>query len=72
MARHIEMHLVEDSKDLHSAELAGLDVYDDDKCENCYRVIGDSNDSKEFVPFLIILDDEAEWIVCKECAEPVL
>jgi len=72
MARHIEMHLIENSKDLQLAETSGLDVYEDDKCENCYRLVGDSGDSKVFVPFLIILDDEAEWIVCKECAEPVL
>ena len=70
--RHIEMHLVENSADLQSAAQAGLDVYDDDHCENCYRPVGDSREAKSFVPFLIILDDKSEWIVCKECADPVL
>ena len=65
------MHLIENPQDVISAETAGLDVFDDEKCENCFIPVGDS-EGKKFVPFLLILDDEAEWIVCKECATPVL
>lgn len=65
------MHLIENAHDAISAETAGLEVFADEKCENCFIVVGDSA-GKKFVPFLIILDDEDEWIVCKECATPVL
>jgi len=68
--RHIEMHLIENAKDVISAEIAGLEVYPDEKCENCFTLVGDGG--KSFVPFLIVLDDEDEWVVCKECATPVL
>jgi len=64
------MHLIENPQDVISAEKCGLDIFDDEKCENCYTPVGDGG--KKFVPFLVVLDDEAEWIVCKECATPVL
>lgn len=68
--RHIEMHLLENSKDVQAANNVGLEVDDDEICEECYKPVGEGDAS--FVPFLFILDDQAEWIVCAECASPVL
>lgn len=69
--RHIEMHLIESNHDAQQAELVGLDLYDDDTCDNCHEPIGASHVEK-FIPFVILLDDESEWVVCADCADPVL
>lgn len=69
--RHVELHFIETAHDLASAELAGLDVYEDDTCDTCHEPIGEQRVEK-FVPFVILLDDEQEWVVCADCAEPVL
>lgn len=71
MMRHIEMHLIENAEDQRQANNVGLDIADDEVCENCYEAVGES-DKKKFTPFLLVLDDEAEWVVCFECASPVL
>ena len=68
--RHIEMHLLENSKDVQSANTVGLEVQDDEVCEECTLPVGEVEGT--FVPFVLLLDDEAEWVVCKECATPVL
>lgn len=68
--RHIEMHLLENSKDVQSANTVGLEVQDDEVCEECTLPVGEVKGT--FVPFVLLLDDEAEWVVCKECATPVL
>lgn len=69
--RHIEIHLIENTHDLVLASQAGLDVYDSENCEECSYEVG-VTDSKSFVPFLVLLDEESEWVVCKNCASPVL
>jgi len=68
--RHIEMHLLETSKDVTSANNVGLEVGHDEVCEECYKPVGDVSGS--FVPFVLLLDEDAEWIICAECASPVL
>ena len=72
MMRHIEMHQIENAEDLRQANNVGLDIAEDEVCENCYEAVGESTDAKKFAPFLLVLDDEAEWVVCVECATPVL
>ena len=72
MMRHIEMHQIENAEDLRQANAVGLDIAEDEVCENCYEAVGESTDAKKFAPFLLVLDDEAEWVVCVECATPVL
>jgi hypothetical protein len=68
--RHIEMHLIENSKDVQSANTVGLEVDPNETCEECFEAVGEVNGT--FVPFVLLLDDEAEWVVCAECASPVL
>lgn len=64
------MHLLENSKDVTSANTVGLEVGDDEVCEECFKPVGEV--AGTFVPFLLLLDDESEWVVCAECASPVL
>lgn len=64
------MHLLENSKDINSANNVGLEVSDDEICEECQQPVGEVKGT--FVPFVFILDDEAEWVVCADCAKPVL
>jgi hypothetical protein len=68
--RHIEMHVIETVRDLDLADTAGLDVYETESCEECFEPVGE--DSGNFKPFVVLLDDESEWIVCSNCASPVL
>jgi hypothetical protein len=65
------MHLIETSEDVRLANVAGLDVENDETCEECLKPVGDSA-TKKFKPFVLLLDDEAEWVVCADCAIPVL
>jgi len=69
--RHIELHLIENSHDLMLSAKAGLDVYDSEICEECNVEVGD-NTAGKFIPFAVLLDEESEWIVCANCATPVL
>lgn len=72
MMRHIELHLIENSNDQTLANEIGLETGDFESCENCFEPVGETADGSKFTPFLIALDDQAEWIVCVECASPVL
>jgi len=70
--RHIELHTIESSKDVATANEVGLEVAGAETCEECFQQVGESPLSKKFVPFVFALDDEAEWVVCFECASPIL
>ena len=72
--RHIEMHLIENSHEERLATLAGLDVYEDELCSECKEAVGSNavDHEQQYKPFLIVLDDDSEWIVCKDCASAVL
>lgn len=69
--KHFEAHTIENSEDVRIANEIGLDVFDDETCEKCLRGVGET-DMEKFIPFVVLLDDESEWIVCMECASPVL
>ena len=70
--RHIELHTIESPKDVATANQVGLEVAGAETCEECFQQVGESPLSKKFVPFVLALDDEAEWVVCFECASPIL
>jgi hypothetical protein len=70
--RHIELHTIESSKDVAIANQVGLEISGAETCEECFEQVGESPVSKKFVPFVLALDDEAEWVVCFECASPIL
>lgn len=70
--RHIEMHVIENSHDIVLAAEAGIEAFSAEVCEVCSQDVGDSLNAFTFRPFVVVLDDESEWIVCTRCAEPVL
>lgn len=70
--RHIELHTIESSKDVATANQIGLEVAGAETCEECFKQVGETPVSKKFVPFVLALDEEAEWVVCFECASPIL
>ncbi len=72
MMRHIELHTIENAEEQRLANEIGLETSDFESCETCFEPVGELADGKKFVPFLLALDDESEWIVCLECAKPVL
>jgi hypothetical protein len=51
---------------------AGVEAFSAEVCEVCSKEVGDTLNAYDFKPFVVVLDDEAEWIVCTLCAEPVL
>jgi hypothetical protein len=71
MMRHIEVHLVENAEDQDALNHAGFSLAEVESCEQCFEEVASVPDSK-FVPFVVCLDDEEEWIVCATCAEPIL
>lgn len=71
LMRHIELHTIENSGDQRIANEIGIESGDNEVCENCYEPVGFAGDS--FKPFLIALDEEdSAWVICLDCAEPVL
>lgn len=68
--RHIEIHLIENSHDIVLAAEAGIEAYSAEACDVCSQEVGDAVGS--FRQFLVLLDDESEWIVCAKCADPIL
>jgi hypothetical protein len=69
--RHIEVHLVESNDDRESLNIAGFELFEVETCEQCSEEVGAVEDA-EFVAFVACLDEDDEWIVCAECAEPIL
>ena len=70
--RHIELHTIESSTDVATANEIGFEVSNTETCEECFEQVGESPISKKFLPFVYALDDEAIWTVCFECASPIL
>lgn len=65
------MHVIETVRDLSLAETAGLDIFATETCEDCFEAVGEL-ESGVFKQFVVLLDDESEWIICAQCANPVL
>ena len=71
--RHIEMHVISNTSDERLANLAGLDTYDDDSCAQCKEPLGtESSDKTGFKAYVILLDEDSEWVVCVSCATPTI
>ena len=67
--RHIELHVVQTPTDAEAAVAAGLldsHFYLTD-CASCGDEVGATD---EFAPYVLCLDDETQWTVCLDCAEP--
>ncbi len=72
--RHIELHTVENERDVAAAVSSGLldDHFPLTVCAACSDGVGSSAASANFVPYVICLDDESRWFLCDECAADVL
>jgi hypothetical protein len=68
--RHIEIHIIESELDAASAVQCGLltDPFLVTACLDCGDDVGALD---RFEPYCLVLDDEAEWIICTYCAEPI-
>ena len=71
--RNLEIHAFDDESDLDSAIQWGIvEHFDSVSCVSCDTPLGHSAVG-EFARFCLVIDDEdAEWFVCLECAEPVV
>lgn len=72
--RHIELHTVENERDVASAVTSGLldEHFPLTVCAACSDGVGSSAASANFVPYVICLDDESRWYLCEDCAADVL
>lgn len=71
--KNIELHLMDSDGDVYLGVQAGLiDVEDTDEptCLNCAEDVGPIDGA--FYPYVVALDDESQWVVCEECASPVV
>ena len=71
--RHLESHVAFNVHDVELAVLSGLvgqSIRDGGVCANDGREVGERLSG--FVPFVIVLDDETEFLLCVECAQPIL
>lgn len=73
--RSLEVHIVETASDVDLAIKAGLlepQHLDYSTCSECDDAIGHVIDDGSFEPFAVVIDvDDADWVVCTDCASPV-
>lgn len=71
--KNIELHVMENNADVSDGLVAGLlevDDLDAPECAACAEDIG--HIAGTFYPYAVALDDETQWMVCTECAGPVI
>jgi hypothetical protein len=73
--RNLELHTFETDTDIDEAIQSGLlepNSFRQTECLSCNAPVG-FIDELGFIPFVYVIDDEdREWFICLECAEPVL
>lgn len=72
--RNIEIHCFESAEDIDEAIQAGLllEELESTECNYCGESVGFLS-LDEYFPFCLVFDDEdREWFVCQNCAEPVI
>lgn len=71
--KNIELHVMENNADVSDGLAAGLLEIDDlehPECAACDVEVG--HKAGTFYPYAVALDDESQWMVCSECASPVV
>lgn len=70
--RHLEIFVIESIKDLDELSALQVDIDDNESCGICVKDVG-VDYSGELEPFCAIVEDEDDiWVVCTDCALPVL
>lgn len=71
--KNIELHVMENNADVGDGLTAGLletrDL-DDPQCSACTSGVGHKDGT--FYPYAVALDEDDQWMVCTECASPVI
>lgn len=72
--RNLEIHAFDKSSDVDDAVQWGLvESLGGVVCAQCDADLGYSEDLGTFTQFCMVIDDEdTEWFVCFDCAEPVV
>jgi hypothetical protein len=73
--RHIELHIIETDSDVALALFAGVlstDQLDFTECDVCGEPIGHSTETDSFEQFVVVLEDEIEYLICTDCASPII
>lgn len=71
--KNIELHVMENNADVGDGLTAGLleiNDLDSPECAACAGEVGHKDGT--FYPYAVALDDESQWMVCTECASPVV
>lgn len=70
--KSLELHVLEQPNDIDLAALAGLiELTDNELCESCGSEVGYDR-LGNFTPICVVIDAEQEWVVCLDCAEPII
>jgi hypothetical protein len=76
LMRSLEVHYFETERDLELALTSGLILPEQvalTDCAECKDKLGYTDPTSDFTPFVIVVDEnDQDWIVCEECASPVL
>lgn len=71
--RNVELHLMDSNGDVDLGVRAGLiEATDtsDPECSNCSDEVGPVDGA--FYPYVVALDERNQWVVCEDCASPVM
>jgi hypothetical protein len=71
--KNIELHVMENNADVSDGLVAGLlevDDLDAPECAACAEEVG--HKAGTFYPYAVALDETNLWMVCADCAGPVI
>jgi hypothetical protein len=68
---HTELHTVHDAGEAEALAEAGLPhITNEESCASCAAPVGCVEG--KFIPAVIVLNDEHDWVLCMRCAAPTL
>jgi len=71
--KNIEIHVMENNADVDDGLTAGLlepGDLNDPECAACNSEVG--HKAGTFYPYAVALDEDSQWMVCTECASPIV
>lgn len=74
--RSLEVHYFETERDLELALNSGLILPEQiasTDCSECSEKVCYSDPHCKFAPFVLVIDEnDQDWVLCEECASPIL